>query len=265
MSTSRTDSNVRLPEGARVLVVGVGGLGCPAALALARAGAHLVLCDDDQVHETNLHRQILFLDADVGRDKLDAAREALLREGARDVELVRSRYLPDNARSLSRAVDVVVEGADNFATKFLAADACYLEKKPVVHGAGVRFVATALSVRPEGGPCYRCLFEDLLPDDAAPNCAEAGVLGPVVGLCGALMADLAIDALLGHVDRTGRIFSFDGKRDALRAVAVKPRPGCPLCGAERALKSIDERRYCPPSCTSDAEGAPPATPRFALP
>jgi molybdopterin/thiamine biosynthesis adenylyltransferase len=259
MSTSKTEhSPARSLAEARVLVIGTGGLGCPAALALARAGVGcLVLSDDDLVHETNLHRQILFGDADVGRSKLDAARDALLAAGARSVELVRSRFLPENARELVRSVDVVVEGADNFATKFLAADACFLEQKPVVHGAGVRWQGTAWSVSAQGGPCYRCLFEDLLPDDAAPNCAEAGVIGPVVGLCGALMADLALDWFAGdaeeprHSPRTGVIFTFEGKRDQLRRVAVARRPDCLLCGRAPSITSVNEERYWPPACAAN--------------
>ncbi len=258
MSTSRTDhSPAKSLAEARVLVVGVGGLGCPAALALARAGVGcLVLSDDDLVHETNLHRQILFGDADVGRSKLDAAKDALLAAGARNVELVRSRFLPENARELARSVDVVVEGADNFATKFLAADACFLEQRPVIHGAGVRWQATAWSVSVQGGPCYRCLFEDLLPDDAAPNCAEAGVIGPVVGLCGSLMADLALDWLTSDAServrapRTGVIFTFDGKRDRWRSVTVTRRPDCPLCGRAPSITSVEEERYWPPPCAA---------------
>lgn len=217
------------------LIVGLGGLGCPAALALARAGVGtLLLCDDDIVDATNLHRQILYSQKDVGRDKLDAAREALLRESARCVELIRSRFLPENSRALVRRADIVLEGADNFATKFLASDACYLEKTPVVHGAGVRFVGTAWSVSAAGRPCYRCLFEDLLPDDQAPNCTTAGVFGPVVGVVGALMADLALDALLGTTDRVGQIFSFDGKRQTVRTTFVPPRPDCPLCSEQHS-------------------------------
>jgi molybdopterin/thiamine biosynthesis adenylyltransferase len=215
----------------------------------------LVLSDDDLVHETNLHRQILFGDADVGRSKLDAAKDALLAAGARSVELVRSRFLPENARELVRSVDVVVEGADNFATKFLAADAGFLEKRPVVHGAGVRWQATAWSVSPQGGPCYRCLFEDLLPDDAAPNCAEAGVIGPVVGLCGALMADLALDWLesgdLAPQPRTGVIFTFEGKRDLCRSVRVTRRPDCALCGKTPSITTVEEERYWPPACAAN--------------
>lgn len=215
------------------LIIGLGGLGCPAALALARAGVgRLLLCDDDVVDPTNLHRQILFSDADVGRNKLDAARDALVAEGARSIELIRSRLLPENSRELVRRADVVLEGADNFATKFLASDTCFLEKKAIVHGACVRFVGTTFSVSTGGRPCYRCLFEDLLADENAPNCTGAGVFGPVVGIVGALMADLALDVLLGLTDRSGRIFSIDGKRESIRSTIIAPRSDCPLCAEE---------------------------------
>ncbi|HYJ10603.1 MAG TPA: ThiF family adenylyltransferase, partial [Polyangiaceae bacterium] len=176
----------------RALVVGLGGLGCPVAGVLARVDElELWLCDDDLVDETNLHRQLLYREQDVGRHKLDAAEHALLELGVAPerLRLVRSRLLPENARQLVREVDVVIEGADNFATKFLAADAAHLEARPIVHGAGIRFVATAWAVAAQGRPCYRCLFEDV-PPGAQQNCSEAGVMGPVVGFCGALMADL---------------------------------------------------------------------------
>jgi adenylyltransferase/sulfurtransferase len=232
------------------LVIGLGGLGCPAALALARAKVGtLVLCDDDRVELTNLHRQVLYSDDDIGRDKLDAAKEALLAEGAQDVKLVRSRFLPENARELVRDVDVVLEGADNFATKFLAADACHLEQTAVVHGAAVRLMGTAWTVGPHGAPCYRCLFEDILPDDVAPNCSGAGVFGPVVGFVGALMADLALDELLGLRDRRGTIFTFDGKKQGLRPVSVKSRASCALCGADPQhpkIRTIGRALYTSP-------------------
>jgi molybdopterin/thiamine biosynthesis adenylyltransferase len=246
MSTSTRDA----VADKTALVIGMGGLGCPAALCLVWAGVGRVLiADDDPVDVTNLHRQILYGDVDVGRDKCSVARERLEREAAagQRIESVGSRFLPDNARVLVRRADVVLEGADNFATKFLASDACLLEERPIVHGAAVRFTATVWAVGPEGPPCYRCLFEDLPGDGAQPSCAEAGVMGPVVGLAGALMGDLALSVLLGE-PRYGEVFSYDGKRDRLRPAAVSARPGCALCGPKRSILEIRESRYIAPSC-----------------
>jgi molybdopterin/thiamine biosynthesis adenylyltransferase len=231
--------------GKSALVVGAGGLGCPAALVLVEAGiGRLALADDDTVELTNLHRQILYRDDDVGRDKLDAALEAL-RARARPfqtLEGIRTRLLPENARSIVKGFDVVIEGADNYATKFLTADACRLEARPVVHGAAVRFSATAFSVSPRGAPCYRCLFEDLPPADTGLSCAEAGVTGPLVGVTGALLADLALSVLSG-APRYGALFTFDGLTDRLRGVEIAPRASCNLCGEAPGISRIDELCY----------------------
>lgn len=235
----------------RALIVGLGGLGCPAAAVLAQAeGVELWLCDDDVVELTNLHRQTLYGDQDVGRDKLDAAQAALVAAGTppERLKLVRSRLLPDNARALVREVDLVIEGADNFATKFLAADAAYLEHKPIVHGAAVRFVGTAWAVSDHGEPCYRCLFEDV-PPGAQAGCSEAGVMGPVVGLCGALMADLALRVLTGDADAFGWLYTYDGQRDLLRQVSAARRSDCPLCGSHQ-ITDTHESRYLQPSCAA---------------
>jgi molybdopterin/thiamine biosynthesis adenylyltransferase len=223
-----------------VLIVGVGGLGCPVAIALVQAGVgEVVLCDNDTVEETNLHRQVLFSESDLGDHKLDAAYRALKNYGSSQIRLERTRLLPSTARTLVQKVDLVVEGADNFATKFLAADACYLEHRPLVHGAAVRLLGTALSVAADGRPCYRCLFESVLPPEQAPNCSEAGVLGPVVGVIGALMADLALDILSGDDSRLGQIHSFDSRGLKLRTVKVHSRPLCPLCGNASSQKITD--------------------------
>jgi len=231
------------------LVVGAGGLGCPAALLLLEAGVgRLALADDDRVDLTNLHRQILYSDDDVGRDKLDAALQTLQSKARphQRVEALRTRLLPENACSLVSGFDVVIEGADNYATKFLTADACRLEARPVVHGAAVRFRATALSVSPEGAPCYRCIFEDVPPADAGLSCAEAGVTGPLVGVAGALLADLALGVLTG-APRYGTLYTFDGLGDRLRGIELLPRPSCTLCGESPMISRIDELCYRQPS------------------
>lgn len=249
MSTFRVEPQLLADKSA--LVVGVGGLGCPAALALVRAGVgRVVLCDDDRVEAANLHRQILFDERDVGRPKLDAAFDTLRARGGTEAGILRvhGRLLPDTARALVRDVDVVLEGSDNFATKFLAADACQLEQRAVVHGAAIRWHGTAWLVPPGGAPCYRCLFEDV-PAGAQQGCSEAGVMGPVVGFVGALMADLALRWLTGDVSAAGSILSYDGKRDRLRATAVSARRDCPLCG-QRRIADLIESAYVSGICTT---------------
>lgn len=230
----------------RVLVVGLGGLGCPAALALARAGVGVIgLADDDLVDATNLHRQILYGDADVGRPKVEAAAEALARAvpGAR-TEPIASRLLPSNAAELASRFDLVIEGSDNFPTKFLAADACLLAGRPIVHAAAVRWHGTALAVSPRGGPCYRCVFEDV-PRENAPNCAEAGVVGPMVGVVGVVQADLALAVLAGDDGVFGTLVSFDGKALTARRRSIAARAACALCGGGRAIHDLDPARYAP--------------------
>ncbi len=229
-----------------MLVVGLGGIGCPAALALAHAGVGtLGLLDDDEVDETNLHRQILFSEADRGKPKVDAGARALRQACAR-IEVHATRLLP-STWEIVRAYDIVVEGADNLPTKFLAADVARLSARPVVHGAAVAWRGTVLAVGADGGPCYRCLFEDI-PDERAPSCDDAGVMGPVVGVVGALVADRAIRLLRG--EGRGSLTTFDGRVGALRERQLPARPGCPLCGPTPAITAIDAERYGGPGCAS---------------
>jgi molybdopterin/thiamine biosynthesis adenylyltransferase len=239
---------------ARVLLVGVGGLGCPAALALARAGVgFLTISDDDVVEEANLHRQILYDEADIGTNKADAAARALeeLVPGV-SASVVGSRVLPHNAIQLVQRADVVVEGSDNFATKFLVADACFIARVPVVHASAVRWHGTVLAVGPAGAPCYRCLFEDV-PREGAPACAEAGVIGPVVGVLAALQADLALSLLDGDPVE-GTLVTFDGRTDELRRRVIPSREDCALCGrdADDRIDGIDSTRYIAEAWREDA-------------
>jgi adenylyltransferase/sulfurtransferase len=234
----------------RALVVGIGGLGCPAAIALARAGVGVIgIADDDEVELTNLHRQILFSDDDIGKPKLECAARAL-RKIAPDVRVEEhaTRLLPKNAIDLVSRYDVVLEGADNFPTKFLAADACRLAQRPIVHAAAVRWHGTALAVSARGQPCYRCLFEDV-PHESVPNCDTAGVVGPMVGVVAAAQADLALSILAGRErEVSGMLFTFDGKTLASRRRRVGARPSCALCGDARTIRDIQYERYSAPRC-----------------
>jgi molybdopterin/thiamine biosynthesis adenylyltransferase len=242
-----TSADPRSPR-RRILLVGTGGVGAPCAIALAETGdVALLLVDDDEVELSNLHRQLLFTAADVGRRKPDAALRALChRAPSVPVEVYRGRALPSTALELVRQVDAVVDATDNFATRFLLADACHMAGVPVVHAAAVRWIGTVMSVDARGAPCYRCLFEDL-PGEA-PDCASAGVVGPVCGVVGGIAAEMALAAAAGDARLFGKIATFDGLTDELRLLDVARRPSCPLCGRQPTIRDLRETRYTDPAC-----------------
>jgi molybdopterin/thiamine biosynthesis adenylyltransferase len=233
----------------RVLLVGAGGIGNPAALALAAAGAGLVrVLDDDLVEGPNLHRQVLFGEHDVGRPKAVALAETLLRRfPATRVEPLLARALPETALEFVRGVDVVLDGTDNFASRFLLADAAHLAEKPIVHAASVRWEGTCFVSGPRGRPCYRCLFEDL-PEGPAPDCASAGVVGAVCGVIGGVAADAALRVGAGEAGLYGTVVSLDGRHGELRRIEVGGRPACPLCGEGASIRSLERGRYLAPAC-----------------
>lgn len=251
---------------ATILIVGAGGIGTPAALALAAAGAErIVLVDDDDVDLSNLHRQILFGEDDLGRPKLDALAAALVARFPKlDVKLDRGRLLPDSALARVSGADVVIDATDNFASRFLIADACAIANVAVVHAAAVRWHATVLPVAASGRPCYRCLFEDL-PGEGAPDCSTAGVAGPICGVAGAIAADRALRMLEGDSSVFGAIVTYDGLRDVLRCVPVARRRACPLCGESRSIRTIDSARYEGPVCSFEGDDEPWKSPSASPP
>jgi molybdopterin/thiamine biosynthesis adenylyltransferase/rhodanese-related sulfurtransferase len=215
------------------LVVGSGGLGSPVALYLAAAGVgRITLCDFDVVDLSNLQRQVLFGTSDVGRDKVAAATDRL-----RDlnphviIEPMQGRVSSENVRALVRGADVVLDGSDNFTTRYLVSDACVLEGRPYIYGSIFRFDGQASVFHPPLGPCYRCLFPEPPPDALAPNCAQAGVLGVLPGLVGTIQASEALKVLLG-VGRTllGRLLLVDALDGSFREVKLRRDPECPACG-----------------------------------
>lgn len=222
---------------ARVVLVGAGGLGSPAAFYLAAAGVGtLVLVDDDRVERSNLQRQILHTDAAVGTPKVVSARERLLALNPRlRVDAIASRLMPDNVEAVLRGADVVIDGSDNFATRYLVDAACRELGLPLVYGAVERFsgqVSVFDAGRQRGrAPCYRCLFPEPPGADAAPNCAEAGVLGVLPGLVGLLQATEALKLLLGIGDPlVGRLLTVDALAMRFRELTLAPDPDCPGCG-----------------------------------
>ncbi|PPT94059.1 molybdopterin-synthase adenylyltransferase MoeB [Xanthomonas arboricola] len=236
----------------RVLLVGAGGLGSPAAFYLAAAGVgHLRIADDDVVDRSNLQRQILHVEDSVGVAKVSSAAQRIAALNPRvQVEALQARVTADNVEALLKDVDVVVDGADNFPARYLLNDACVKLGKPLVYGAVQQFEGQ-LSVFDAGrkrghAPCYRCLFPEPPPPEFAPSCAEAGVLGVLPGVIGLLQATEAIKLLLGIGETlTGRLLSFDALAMRFREIRLPPDPHCPVCAPGVALTEYaDYAAFC---------------------
>jgi len=233
-------------EQARMLLVGAGGLGSPAAFYLAAAGVgFLRLADDDVVDRSNLQRQILHTEARIGEAKTDSAIAALQALNPRTkIEGVRARVSADNVEALLADVDVVIDGSDNFPTRYLLNDACVQLRKPLVYGAVHRFEGQA-SVFDAGrrrgvAPCYRCLFPEPPSAAEAPNCAEAGVLGVLPGIIGLLQATEALKLVLGIGESlAGRLLHFDALAMRFRETRLAADPDCAVCAPGRVFTGYE--------------------------
>jgi len=242
------------PEGqrrlkaARVLLVGVGGLGSPAAMYLAAAGVGtLGLVDFDVVDETNLQRQIIHGTSGVGTSKIDSA-AARLKDINPNVTTAKyeTRLTSQNAREIIRDFDMVVDGSDNFPTRYLVNDACVLEGKTNIYGSIFRFEGQASVFAAPGGPCYRCLFREPPPPGLVPSCAEGGVLGVLPGIIGTIQALEAIKLVLGTGDTlVGRLILFDAMKLSFRELKLQRDPECSVCGDDRSVRDlIDYQEFC---------------------
>lgn len=233
---------------ARVLLVGAGGLGCPLAQYLAAAGVGtLGLVDDDVVDASNLHRQVLYTTNDVGRPKVEVAAERIAAMNP-DVAVERHalRLTSDDALELLAAYDVVVDGTDNFPTRYLTNDACVLLGKPNVHGSIFRFDGQATVFDARHGPCYRCLFPEPPPPGAVPSCAEGGVLGVLPGLIALIQATETVKLVTGVGEPLyGRLLQYDALRMEFNEFRVRKDPKCPVCGESPSVTElIDYQGFC---------------------
>jgi adenylyltransferase/sulfurtransferase len=239
------------PEGqqalldASVLVVGAGGLGAPVLQYLAAAGVGtLGVVDHDVVERSNLQRQVIHGDADVGRPKVDSAADfvADLNPDVA-VETHETRFSSENAPGFVDEYDMVVDASDNFPTRYLVSDACTLAGVPASHGAVYRFEGQITTFAGDG-PCYRCLFPSAPPEGTIPNCATVGVLGSVPGTIGSLQATEVLKHVVGTGESlAGRLLVFDAGRMTVDEVPIEPNPDCPLCGEDPVIGSVGDATY----------------------
>jgi len=247
---------------AKVLIVGAGGLGSPSSIYLAAAGVGTIgLIDADRVDMSNLHRQVLHFNDDVNRPKTESAKEHLEALNP-DVRVIEHRTYLDssNAMEILSKYDVVINGCDNFATRYLVNDACVLLGKPLVDASILRFEGQATVFLPGQG-CYRCLYPEPPPPGMVPNCAQAGIIGALAGHMGTLQAVEAVKIILGiGKPLTGKMLLYDALQGEYRTVRWRKDPNCPVCGEHPVITElIDYEEFCglPPRATSEDEFAGP--------
>lgn len=233
-------------QNAKVLVIGAGGLGTPVIQYLAAAGVGTIgIVDDDIVDLSNLQRQVIHATPRIGLSKVASAKAAIKQINP-EVAVVehQERLLQHNAQKLIANYDIISDGCDNFATRFLVMDTCHLEKKTLVSGAIQRFdgqlsVFKAYQNKKDSYPCYRCLFPKAPPPKAIPTCAEVGVLGALCGIIGSLQAGEILKEITGYGDSlAGSLIIYDGLRTDFRKIKVKPDPKCSLCSAKATIKDL---------------------------
>lgn len=232
----------------KVLVIGAGGLGSPASLYLAAAGVGRIgLVDSDAVELNNLQRQILHSTKNVGRPKVESGKERML-EVNPDVEVIaiKKRLTSENILDIVKDYDIILDGSDNFPTRYLVNDACVLLRKPLSHGGIFRYDGQAMTIIPGKGPCYRCLFTEPPPPGVMPSCQEAGILGAVAGVIGVIQASEALKFILGIGELlVGRLLVFNALDSSFRTVKVRENKDCPICGENPTIKKlIDYEEFC---------------------
>jgi adenylyltransferase/sulfurtransferase len=251
----------RLKE-AKILLVGTGGLGAPAALYLAAAGVGtLGLVDFDVVDESNLHRQVLFTRDDVGKSKVQTAASRLRALNPHvDVQAHEARFEASNAHDLLRDYDAILDGTDNFPTRYLANDVAVLQGKPNVYASIFRFEGQASVFDAKRGPCYRCLYAKPPPPGLVPSCAEGGVLGVLPGIMGSIQAAEAIKLVVGRGDPlVGRLLLFDALSMEFTQLKLRKDPACPLCGTQPTIRElVDYEEFC--GVRGEEEEAPAGLP-----
>jgi len=232
----------------RVLLVGAGGLGCPTALYLAAAGVGKIgLVDADVVDKSNLQRQVLFGESDVGRPKVEAARDRLLElNSSLDVVTHYELLTSHNVFDVMDGYDIIVNGCDNFPTRYLVNDAAVMKRKPVVDGSIFRFEGQATVYVPEEGPCYRCLYPAPPPPGEVPSCAEGGVLGVLPGTVGLMQATEVVKLILEEgKSLVGRVLLYDAMEMKFRELKLRRDPACPVCSESPSITElIDYEQFC---------------------